>query len=191
MDNIKITNLKDLKEIIATSSISETVNSYILANNPICFDGKNNIVYELRKMLSDHFEVHLKNIEIVGSAKLGISLNPSPKRYGKKFGKDSDIDLVIVSNELFDIAWHELIKREDKLFGEEEKIFSCYKDIPMGIISPNKLPIQMEFSKKWWGIFESLSSNAKFENRKIRGRLFKDWWFVEKYYSIQLANLSK
>lgn len=186
-----INNLEDLKEIISSSSISETVNSYILANSPICFGGKDNIVYELRKMLSNHFEVHLKNIEIVGSGKLGISLNPSPKRYGKKFNKDSDIDLVVVSNELFDIAWHELIRKEDKLFGEEEKISSCYEDIPMGIISPNKLPIQMEFSKKWWGIFESLSSNTKFENRKIRGRLFKDWWFVEKYYSIQLANLSK
>jgi len=187
-----INSLEDLKRIVASSSVSETVNSYILTSDPICFNGKDSIIYELRKMLADHFDVHLKNIEIVGSGKLGISLNPSPARYGKKFNKNSDIDLVIVSGELFDIAWHELVKKESSMFGrEQEKITSCYENISKGIISPDKLPNKMEFSKKWWSIFSSLSSIEKFEKRKIRGRLFKDWWFVEKYYSIQLAKLSK
>lgn len=185
-----ISNIKELKEIISTSSISEVVNNYILSNDPICFDHA--LIYKLRKSLSDHFDVHLKNIEIVGSAKIGISLNPTSGRWGKKFDGDSDIDLAIVSNELFDIAWHELIKNEDNLLSpaEKEQLKNSYKYISQGIISPDQLPLKLEFSKKWWHIFSILSENENFEKRKIRGRLFKNWWFVEKYYSKQLANLS-
>lgn len=188
-----IKNIGDLKEIISTSTITEVVNNYILSNKPICFEGRDDLIFELRKKLSDHFGVHLKNIEIVGSAKLGISLNPVSGRLGMQYDEQSDIDLVIVSNELFDLAWNELTIKEDSLFNEQERLLlkNCYYNIPRGYISPNNLPSKLSFYKNWWEIFYSLSSMEKFEKRKIRGRLFKNWWFVEKYYSIQLAKLSE
>lgn len=187
-----VKNLNDLKSLISSSSISDVVNNYILECAPICFGGDKSIIYLLKKELADKFEIHPKDIEIVGSAKLGISLNSKIERYGKPFNESSDIDLAIISNELFDIAWNELSKKENKflLESDKKKIETCYYYIPQGIISPNQLPMGLNFTKKFWAILSSLSLE-RYENRKIRGRIFKNWWFAEKYYSIQLSKLSK
>lgn len=188
-----VKSIANLKKLLEECSVSEVVNTHVLSNRPVCFGGKDELVFKLKKRLSDYFDVHLKSIEIVGSAKLGISLGASPNRYGRPYDDESDIDLVIVSNELFDVAWHELLKVEKDLYEKKELdlLKSSYENIHKGYISPNLLPVKMNFFKKWWEIFENLSNGDIFESRKIRGRLFKDWWFVEKYYSIKLSELTK
>lgn len=184
----------DLKTLLSQKTIPEVIHRYLLARDPICFQNNPDAVYELQKALSDHFGVHTKNIEIVGSAKLGISLNPKKERYGKKYDDESDIDLVVVSSELFDKAWHGLMKLDGMRHTLNEReiglLDECNNLTHRGYISPDKLPIRMDFSKNWWSVFETLSNQDKYEKRKIRGRLFKDWWFVERYYSIMLAKLS-
>ena len=57
-------------------------------------------VYEsVRSWLSAFLSVHAKEITIVGSARLGAS--HSPKKLGKEFTTDSDLDLAVISSELF------------------------------------------------------------------------------------------
>lgn len=186
--------LDELKTLLSQKTIPEIIHRYLLSREPVCFQKSPDAVYDLQRSLSEHFRVHTKNIEIVGSAKLGISLNPSASRYGKKYDEESDIDLVVVSGELFDKAWHELTKLDGARHTLNEKerslLDECNNLIHRGYISPDKLPIRMDFSKNWWGVFEKLSNQEKYEKRAIRGRLFKDWWFVERYYSIMLAKLS-
>jgi hypothetical protein len=158
-----------------------------------CFGGNIDFILELKETLSTYFKVPIKNIEIVGSAKLGLSL--SKDRFGKKYDNNSDIDLVLVSSELFDEAWHELLKLEYKFhqLSTKERAFldDCYGTLHRGFISPEKLPPKTDFHKYWWRIFSNLSNKEIYEYRKIRGRLFKDWWFVEKYYSINLKKISQ
>jgi len=74
---------------------------------------------------------------------------------------------------------------------DRELLKECYNTIHRGFISPERLPADSSFGKWWWHIFSAVSSKSKYENREIRGRLFKSWWFAEEYYSIQLAKLSK
>lgn len=57
-------------------------------------------IYEsLRTWISSWLGVHAKEIGLSGSARIGASL--SPKKLGKKFGEKSDLDLFIVSENLF------------------------------------------------------------------------------------------
>ncbi len=96
---------------------------------------------------------------------------------------------------MFDRAWHELLKLEHKYHQLREKerkfLADCYSTVHRGFISPEKLPMKTSFNKEWWDIFTKMSNEKEYEYRKIRGRLFKDWWFVEKYYSINLQKLNK
>lgn len=185
--------LKALKDEIVSKPLTRVINKYVLSGDSKCFGGDVDFILELKEILSDYFKVPIKNIEIVGSAKLGLSL--SKERYGSKYDKNSDIDLVLVSPELFDKAWHELLKLEYKFhqLSEKERAFleDCYRTLHRGFISPEKLPPTTDFHKYWWSKFSELSSIKKYEYRKIRGRLFKDWWFAEKYYSINLKKLSQ
>ena len=186
-------NLDQLKRELQKQSVSDIVNNYILAGDPVCLGGNLDLLMKLKKSIANHFDIHVKSIEIVGSSKLGISLND--EKLGKLYDTKSDIDVVIVSSELFDIGWHELLKLDFKYHklktNDRESLKDCYETMHRGYVSPDRLPVGMDFSKRWWKIFSELSSCEEYEYRKVRGRLFKNWWFVEKYYSIQLTKLSK
>lgn len=184
-------DLETLKKELTNNDVSIVVNKYIMGGNPICFGGREILILHLKKALAEHFNVHTKNIEIVGSGKLGISLNSD--RLGKQYDTHSDIDIAVVSSELFDVAWFELTKLESITYKLTDKdrnfLIECSGSISKGFISPDKLPQISNFSRNWWKIFSGLSNKDKYEYKKIRGRLFKDWWFAEKYYSIQLTHL--
>lgn len=53
-----------------------------------------------REQVADRFQVGYQDVCVVGSAKLGFS--PSPQKFGKVFAEESDVDVVIISDELFD-----------------------------------------------------------------------------------------
>ena len=53
----------------------------------------------IRSWLGTKLDVHAKEISIVGSARLGESLNP--KKIGTPFNKESDLDWFVVSGRLF------------------------------------------------------------------------------------------
>lgn len=186
-------DIEELKGELGKKAVSEVVNKSIFRNNPICFGGDEILISELKKALAEHFNLHIQNIEVVGSAKLGISL--SNERFGRPYDKSSDIDFALVSSELFDLSWLELTKLESIFYKLSQKdrdfLTECLGTVSKGYISPDKLPPISNFSKNWWSIFSNLSNQEKYEYRKIRGRLFKDWWFAEKYYSIQLNRPKK
>jgi hypothetical protein len=58
-------------------------------------------VYEsVRSWIAVRLDIDPKEVNITGSARLGQSL--APNKIGKPFGNDSDLDIFIISNELFE-----------------------------------------------------------------------------------------
>ena len=67
--------------------------------------------YGLKAAIAENFNIHPNEIIVVGSTKLGFSIVPA-KRY-RAFGEASDIDVAIVSPQLFDRVWHEVFSYLD------------------------------------------------------------------------------
>jgi hypothetical protein len=184
-------DLEGLKKKLGQDSVENIINKYILCEESYFPSGKE-LILELKNSIAKHFDIHSRDIEIVGSAKLGFSLNPD--KIGKVFNAGSDIDLVIVSSELFDAMWRSLLileYRENYNLDKkgQELLRECLGTIRDGYISPNRFPSIFKYHNYWWKIFNSLSSKPKYNTQKVRGRLFKNWLCVEKYYSIQLIKL--
>lgn len=59
-----------------------------------------------RHEVAKRLDVDPVSIQLVGSGRLGYSLNPSKKF--KKFDSDSDIDIAIISADLFESTWQEI-----------------------------------------------------------------------------------
>jgi hypothetical protein len=111
------------------------------------------LVYEAaREWLSQRLEVAAEDIRLVGSAKIGYSLSPSPK-FGQPFGPASDLDFVAVSEPLFSRLqlevnqWQDdydqgLVKpanlREAKFWADSLKDFP--KWLRRGYITPSFIP---------------------------------------------------
>lgn len=143
--------------------------------------------FALRQEVSEKFQVHTNEVLVVGSSKLGFSIAPQ-KRY-RHFSDTSDIDLVVVSEALFNSAW----KRVHQYWldgGYWENAGDFKKYLFRGWIRPDKLPdeARFDFSLEWWEFFNALTSSGRYSAYKIAGALYKDWYFLETY---QLKGVSE
>ena len=145
-----------------------------------------NSYLELKSVVADHFKIHPNEVLIVGSAKLGFSISedlPKGKVRYRTFSDSSDIDVAIISPKLFDDIWKLLFDFvENKNFWSKQKEFTNYHF--QGWMRPDMLPITPRFDftqTMWWDFFNNLTSTQKFGPYKIRGGLYRDWHFLEKY----------
>jgi predicted nucleotidyltransferase len=136
--------------------------------------------YGLKAAVAEEFNIHPNEIIVVGSTKLGFSIVPA-KRY-RAFGETSDIDVAIVSPQLFDRVWHEVFRYLDSARSwQDRREFANY--FVRGWVRPDKLPPgeNFQFTQDWFEFFRHLSNSREFGDIKIAGALYRDWIFLEKY----------
>lgn len=136
--------------------------------------------FDLRAVVAEKYAVHTNDVLVVGSSKLGFSIAPR-KRY-RHFADTSDVDVVIVSAELFHRIWKAVHSFwEHGGYWERDWEFKNY--LFQGWIRPDKLPParSFELANNWWQFFNKLSSGGKYSMYKIRGALYLDWYFLEAY----------
>lgn len=123
---------------------------------------------------------------MVGSCKLGFSIAPN-KRY-RHFGESSDVDIVVVSESLFDNLWEKLHYYADH-GGYWERLQEFKNYLFNGWIRPDKLPPSnsFEMASEWWEFFNELSRSGAYSSFKVRGAIYKNWYFLESY---QLRSVS-
>lgn len=111
------------------------------------------MIYEqIRTWLSSRLQINPMEIRIVGSARTGFSLAPSPE-FGKSFTSNSDLDITVISSNLFTKCQEEFEswKRDyesnsvsprnqmEKYYWSENSI-RVSKTLARGFIDPNKIP---------------------------------------------------
>ncbi len=142
--------------------------------------------FDLKEVIADYYHLHPSQVMIVGSGKLGFSIVDKPhkskKRY-RPFDDDSDLDIAIVSQELFDKIWKEvyLFNRKGSFWKNKKKFMSYLFE---GWIRPDKLPPDEDFeiASKWWDFFQMLTNSGDFGPYQVRAGLYKDWEYLESYH---------
>lgn len=137
----------------------------------------------LKTRISGKFEIAVQNIVVVGSGKMGFSIAPE-KRF-RPFGDSSDIDVAIISPDLYVKVWYELFdyQRSGAFWDSKEECeHYCFR----GWIRPDKLPrsTSYPFSKAWWDFFQLLTASSQYGNYKIRAALYHSKHFFEAYQRI-------
>lgn len=136
--------------------------------------------FQLRAAVAEKYEIHPNDVLVVGSSKLGFSIAPR-KRY-RHFGETSDVDLVIVSSDLFDQIWKAVhVFWHQGGYWDKHLDFKSY--LFQGWIRPDKLPPARTFAlaNDWWKFFNTLSSGGRYSLYKIAGALYRDRYFLEAY----------
>ena len=136
--------------------------------------------YDLKSEISEAFKIHPNEVIIVGSAKLGFSIAPH-KQY-QQFSNSSDIDVAVISSHFFDNIW-ESIHRYNDSGGYHERLPDFRQYLFNGWIRPDLLPTSETFSfaKQWWEFFNDISQAGRYSSIKIRGGLYKNWYYLESY----------
>ena len=135
--------LTRLKQINTDEEILDFCRKSVLHGTPWIFRGKDDDFYEFRNRIAKKFIISFHEIYITGSAKLGFS--PYKKT---EFSYESDVDVAIVSSQLFDeimesIREYQMRLRESRLAVSEWEIRKYHKFLEYGAIGwirPDHLP---------------------------------------------------
>lgn len=161
--------------------------------------------FALRLKIANKFNIDVSKVIIVGSAKLGFTLRHKQKTEKRAerpafspFSEDSDIDIAVVSDVLFDYVWKQCFEfwhssgyanSKGYWFGGQE--FRDY--VFRGWMRPDKLPSEGQYSYKhdWFDFFRrQLASERAAGDYTINAGVYRESYFLETYQKIAINECS-
>lgn len=170
----------------------------ILHGTPKIFESRENDFYEFRKRIANKFEILFHEVYITGSAQLGFS--PLKK---KEFDYDSDIDVALVSNDLFNkfmeiIRGYQMNYRRHRDIPSEKELKKYHEFLEytaLGWIRPDLLPLSFQIKNlknEWFEFFNSISyNNSEVGDYKVSAGIFKSYYHLEEYTLSGLKTIKK
>lgn len=177
---------------------------------PYAFAGCPAVYEAMRSWLADRLKVHAKQISMVGSGRLGTSL--SPKKIDKPFNETSDLDLFVVSEELFKLVKEDFFRwsrdyEADRVHPKTEKEKRYWEDnkkrgqdliVKYGFIDSKMIPLLNNYKtvkqieNSMWRLKGKLKITSCAPNVKgVSMRCYKDWDSAIKRISFNLLRGSR
>lgn len=180
--------IDEFKEFLIndTNSIQEIIERYLVFGTPYIYSGQEDMYYNLKQKISSFFNVNQRDIFMTGSSKLGFSISPT-KLWRPIDGnpkKDSDIDIVIISNEIFDNYWKSIFSFKEKTIPTsniDENHGEFLEYFFKGWLRPDKFPYKYEGSDEWFEFFREISYKKEFGSRKIAAAIYREEYFFNAY----------
>jgi len=139
---------------------------------------KTSVATQLHKCF--RIRVHPYQLILCGSAHLGFCPVPD-ERFGRSFDPaTSDIDIAVVSPELFEMCWTEL--QTSGLDPDSRALIS--RDLFWGFFNPANIQDKCDFGRTWWDLFGHLRTDRA---HGIRGRLYKNYWSMQSYHKLSIV----
>jgi hypothetical protein len=177
------------------------VQKYLIENETFFFtEIRNGEEFEFKKDIASMLDVHVRDIAIVGSGKLGFSLKPEKNELGlylfKEFDHNyklsnknskSDLDIAIISSSLFDKEIKNLYNHSNfyRNFTWENKS-SLAKYVLKGRLTIRFLPTSFPLTN------EIKLTQQKYQmeyGRVINIEIYKSWYFFETYHQENIKSI--
>lgn len=152
----------------------------------------------IKKRIAETYNVNPEDVGliIVGSAKLGFSIIEKKLPGGailpryRSFSGTSDIDIAIISPQIYELIWDELSK-----YSYNQSWFPWDSDklgdyMVCGWLRPDFFPKQQRLRRcdDWWDTFRSFSAERKLGRRRVRGGIFYNFEQLKRYQAKALKD---
>jgi hypothetical protein len=164
---------------------------------PKVFEHRENDYYFFRKRIADNFNVDFYEVLIVGSSKFGFS----PYKL-TEFSYDSDIDVVIFNENLFEYYFELVSDYQYQIkngtillnLNQNKRFIKFIKYLTRGWMRPDLLPQNtnsfIKIKTEWDDFFKSIShSKSEVGNYIVKAGLFKNQKYAEKYYRFSIEDI--
>jgi hypothetical protein len=185
-----------MRQILVDSLINDPIafstSKWIIEGIPHIFNNNLETYIKWKEQLSALIGVDSKAIVFTGSSSVGFSLNPV--KDFRAFNEDSDVDVAIISNIHFDIAWHYLrnigpkyhrLKPREKNAVDDHRTRLIYH----GTIATDKIVQLLPFGKDWVTAMNTMGKIDPTKNREINFRIYKDFEALKAYQLIGVAKI--
>lgn len=174
----------------ASLTAAQIVQRYLIHPTPYVFENAEGSYFDLKNSLAVQFGVNPEDVKMVGSAKLGFSI--APKKLWKPFDDSSDIDMVIVSNRVFEEFWQDLYGFNINLTArseDDERLYRRFLEYFFkGWLRPDVFPFDYPGKQRWFDFFKGISY-GQFGYRKVAGAVFCNMHFFETYHTMNVRQL--
>jgi hypothetical protein len=204
-DRLSDMNANEFRTLVGQRTDQELLELLLHADEtPYVFETKPANWDTFRDSLYNGLGVPRANIKIIGSGRFGFSLSPW-KSLGK-FRDNSDIDVLMVSEALFDELWFALLRAAYPRYPITETLDAWLKDrrneVYTGYLTPSDVKFDVSivgskgvpiitFTTRW---FNALKDAARYPPRRhsdVEGRLYRTWQHADLYHLSSLASLRK
>jgi hypothetical protein len=167
-----------LEEIYDATDLGRLLSHRLFGGTPGIFAGDHSAWIEWRWTLAAGLGVDDHSILMVGSAAFGISLHPD--KDFRAFSDKSDVDLAVLSQRHFDVAWFEMREMRDKKWlsmptsvkNELRRFAPNY--VFAGAIAMDRLIGRLSFGKQWMIALNDMAGQDPTLGRRIKVRLYRD-----------------
>lgn len=155
--------------------------------------------FDFKKRVSKPLDVHIRDIAIVGSGKLGFSIKPDIQIAGfypfKEFDyafkrnkneKKSDLDIAIISSRLFEKQLINIYEYTQGYKNQIEKRNGLGKYILKGWLRPDMIPDDYKINENLDEIILDLEEEY---NRSVNIGIYKSWYYFEAYHSLNIQSI--
>ena len=190
---ISSTDLKNSIHKLTDYEYKGILNQWVSEGIPYAFKDNPLLFESIRLWFANHLNIEAKEITLIGSARLGFSLNPN--YFGKKFGDHSDLDFVIISSRLFNECkedfdlWKTDFEEnritptsKEEVYWKANKV-GVVENIKRGFIDSNKIPNRInryptnsKINDLCWRIYKKMEvTDAAPKIRKATVRIYNSW----------------
>lgn len=189
---------KALLTLVRDEDLLDFCRKFHLHGEPFIFKDRADAYYEFRKRIADNFGIVFHEVIITGSAKNGFS-----HLKGTDFDLESDIDVAIVSDELYnkimtDIHHYQMNLRKSRVSVSQSEIdmyHNFLEHTAIGWIRPDLLPASFRIEEpktRWFEFFGSISyGRSEVGNHKVTAGVFKSYWYLEQYTLSGIQSIRK
>ena len=182
-----------LRNVYTNEAMDELVNTALFEGIPPAFENRIESFERLKDTVALGLDVDRESVTVVGSARTGFSLDP--ERFPTVFRAESDIDVLIVSERLFDESWLDILtqryvtpsrlRRMKKYLDEHRNGGYIYR----GWIWPDRITSALAIGSAWFDLFRRLPSETGVLEHAFHGRLYRTWDHARHYHSSSLRRL--
>jgi hypothetical protein len=188
MEEIKQKFIADL----LTSPADLLTSIWILDRVPHIFDGDVKAFAVWRRTFSAGLGVDASALFVTGSAAFGVSLNPH-KNF-RPFSETSDIDVAVVSEHHFSVAWRALRTMGPSIHGLPQRIKQSIEDhvkryIYWGTIATDKILHLLPFGSGWAVALDEIGKCSPTADRQVKVRIYRDLDSLRAYHVNNLNQL--
>ena len=183
----------ELLKMLVERRHKEVVENHLIAGVPFVFKESAKSYDKFVETLAGQFQTPKEDVSLIGSARIGFSINPD--KFPAAFRPASDVDAVVVNAEKFDKAWFELSGIGRRRFGMERKVQIAYQEhrennVFFGFIVPDRLPGIVTLSPIWFFGLQLVGRQVReVSGRKINGRLYRTWEHVRAHQLYSLESI--
>lgn len=175
----------------ATMDPAAFVSEILFRAEPFAFRSQPQEYHEFKREVAGRLAVDQDGIELVGSARLGFSLNPD--HLLREFSARSDFDVVVVSSVVFDQTWEELLANAASIVfaneDEKRRLRKTRENFFHGYLRPDHVPLATFLGREWFPKLAARFDAGVARRHEVHAWLFKSRVHAESFYAANVTRV--